>query len=61
MFNLKTLQSFLPIFNEKTKDLVNEVGKNVGKHDAFDILPYANFCTFYELWCKYERATLKME
>ena len=53
MFNLKTLQSFLPIFNLKTKDFVNEVGKNVGKDDAFDILPYANVCTFYELWCKY--------
>lgn len=44
IFNLKALQSFLPIFNEKTehflKGLENEVGKS-----AFDVKPYAANCT----------------
>ncbi|XP_055321750.1 cytochrome P450 4c3-like [Sitodiplosis mosellana] len=48
-FNLKTLQSFIPIFNEKTKDFIDEVGKEVG-NGAFDILPYASACTFHEIW-----------
>ncbi|XP_031632678.1 uncharacterized protein LOC116346652 [Contarinia nasturtii] len=48
MFNLKTLQSFIPIFNEKTKYLVKELEKEVGK-SAFDIMTYAEDCTLDEI------------
>lgn len=52
IFNLRTLQSFIPIFNEKTeifvKDLMNEVGK-----PAFNILPHAADCTLDGICCEY--------
>ncbi|XP_055297855.1 cytochrome P450 4C1-like [Sitodiplosis mosellana] len=44
MFNLKTLQSFIPIFNQKTRRLVKELEEMVGK-PAFDIGPSMNTCT----------------
>ncbi|XP_055325509.1 uncharacterized protein LOC129579448 [Sitodiplosis mosellana] len=49
IFSLKNLQSSIHIFNEKTKMLVEEVGKEVGK-DAFDILPYAHACALRGIW-----------
>lgn len=44
MFNLKKLQSFLPIFNEKTKNFVKNLELEL-ENVAFDILPHANNCT----------------
>ncbi|XP_055299855.1 cytochrome P450 4g1-like [Sitodiplosis mosellana] len=43
-FNLKTLQSFQPIFNEKIKILVENLDKQVGK-SHFNLLPYMSGCT----------------
>lgn len=43
-FNLKILQSFVPIFNEKTQYMLNQLDKQAG--DAcFDILPFMNSLT----------------
>lgn len=51
MFNLKTLQSFLPIFNEKTKNFVKDLESEIG-NAAFDVMPYANTCTLDAICCK---------
>lgn len=51
MFNLKTLQSFLPIFNEKTKNFVKDLESKIG-NAAFDVMPYAKTCTLDEICCE---------
>lgn len=43
-FNLKILQSFVPIFNEKTKSMLQKLDKETGNAN-FDILPFMNACT----------------
>lgn len=43
-FNLKILQSFVPIFNEKTKSMLDKLDKEAGNAN-FDILPFMNACT----------------
>ncbi|XP_031639345.1 cytochrome P450 4C1-like [Contarinia nasturtii] len=43
-FNLKILQSFFPIFNEKTKILVENIERELGK-PHFDINKYTSACT----------------
>lgn len=43
-FNSKILQSFIPIFNDKTKSMVNKLDTEAGNRN-FDILPYMNGCT----------------
>lgn len=43
-FNLKILQSFVPIFNEKTKNMLEKLDKEVGNTN-FDILPFMNVLT----------------
>lgn len=52
MFNLKILQSFIPIFNKKSHSLVKELEGNLGKC-AFDILPNTNNCTLDGICCEY--------
>jgi cytochrome P450 family 4 len=39
-FNLKILQSFIPIFIENSQALVNDLSVNVGKKKEFDMLHY---------------------
>lgn len=39
-FNLKILQSFIPIFIENSEKLVNDLSVNVGKAKEFDMLTY---------------------
>lgn len=43
-FNLKILQSFVPIFNEKTKFMLDKLDKQSGNAN-FDILPFMNAFT----------------
>lgn len=43
-FNPKSLQSFLPIFREKVKYLVRNIGEKVDD-DYFDISPFIHACT----------------
>lgn len=43
-FNSKILQSFVPIFNDKTKSMLNKLDKEAGNRN-FDILPFMNACT----------------
>lgn len=43
-FNLKILQSFVPIFNEKAKFMLNKLDEQAGNAN-FDILPFMNACT----------------
>lgn len=50
-FNLKILQSFLPIFNDRTKHFVNSLGNEVDNL-AFDVLPYAEICTLDSICCE---------
>lgn len=43
-FNLKVLQSFVPIFNEKIHILLENMENEV-QNTYFDILPYMTECT----------------
>lgn len=43
-FNLKILESFIPIFNEKVKYLIRNLGKQV-QRDDFEITPLIYHCT----------------
>lgn len=43
-FNLKVLQSFIPVFNEKVKVLIKNLDKEIGNGE-FDVLPYVNWST----------------
>lgn len=43
-FNLKILQSFVPIFNAKVKHLVRNISLKVGQ-GYFDITPMIHACT----------------
>lgn len=43
-FNLQVLKSFLPIFNQRSKSIVKNIGKEVGK-PAFNVLTHAEVCT----------------
>lgn len=43
-FNLKTLQSFIPIFYKKTMNLVDELKDHV-ERSGIDIMPYAAACS----------------
>lgn len=47
-FNLKTLQSFIPIFNKKIQNVVEELEVYVGK-SGIDIMPYTNVCSLETL------------
>lgn len=44
MFNLKTLKSFVPIFNERAANLVQELKKEINQ-PHFDMLHYSSVCT----------------
>lgn len=54
MFNLKILQSFIPIFNEKTKKFVEELEKEVGNQRGFDIKHHAFHSTLDAICSEYE-------
>lgn len=41
-FNLKILQTFIPIFIENSQKLVIDLAVNVGKRKEFDILSYTS-------------------
>lgn len=41
-FNLKILQTFIPIFIENAQKLVNDLAVNVGKRKEFDMLAYTS-------------------
>lgn len=43
-FNLKILQSFVPIFNEKTDQMLRNLDKKAGQ-GAFDVSEYIFACT----------------
>lgn len=43
-FNPKILQSFVPIFNEKTQIMLDKLDKQAGNMN-FDILPFMNAYT----------------
>lgn len=43
-FNLKILQSFVPVFNEKAQTMLNQLDTQTG-NAHFDILPFLNACT----------------
>lgn len=43
-FNLKILQSFVPIFNDKTNLMLNNLKKEVGT-GPFDVAQYLHACT----------------
>lgn len=43
-FNSKILQSFVPIFNGKTKTMLEKLDNEAGNNN-FDILPFMNECT----------------
>lgn len=43
-FNLKILQSFVPIFNNKTKIMLENLEKEAGNPN-FDFAPYMHACT----------------
>ncbi|KAG5681628.1 hypothetical protein PVAND_011044 [Polypedilum vanderplanki] len=40
-FNLKILQTFIPIFIENSQKLVNDLAVNIGKKKEFDLLHYS--------------------
>lgn len=48
-FNLKILQSFVPIFCEKVKHLVRNLGDKINE-DYFDITPMVHTCAL-EMVC----------
>lgn len=50
-FNLKILQSFIPIFNAKSDLLVRNVGRMIGK-GSFDVAPIIFACTLDMVSCK---------
>lgn len=50
-FNLKILQSFLPIFNERTKHFITDIGNEVG-NSSFNVLPYTEICTLDSICCE---------
>lgn len=51
-FNLKILQSFIPIFNGKVKCLVRNMDKMVGQ-EAFDVSHIMHACTLDMVCCEY--------
>lgn len=52
-FNLNIIYSFLPIFNAKTKLLVEKVAQEIGKSD-FDLTKYTSPCTLDIICGKFE-------
>ncbi|CAG9806070.1 unnamed protein product [Chironomus riparius] len=40
-FNLRILQTFIPIFVDNAQKLINDISVNLGKKKQFDLLPYA--------------------
>lgn len=50
-FNLKILQSFLPIFSERTRYFVSNIG-NEKENTPFDVLPYTEMCTLDSICCE---------
>lgn len=52
MFNQQILQSFLPIFSERTQALITDMEKEIG-NPAFNILNYAAVCTLDSICCEY--------
>lgn len=51
-FNLRILQSFIPIFNEKSNLLVNKIQDEIGK-EPFDIMEYFGKCNLETICCKW--------
>lgn len=51
-FNIRILQSFIPIFNAKVTYLVRNIGEKV-EDDAFDISELMFACTLDMVCCKY--------
>lgn len=51
-FNLKILQSFVPIFNEKTNIMVKNLDKEAG-NGTFDVSKYIFACTLDMVCGKY--------
>lgn len=51
-FNIRILQSFIPIFNAKVRYLVRNIGEKVGE-DAFDISELMFACTLDMVCCEY--------
>lgn len=51
-FNMKILQSFVSIFNEKTNVMLEKLDKEVDQN-AFDISPYMFACTLDMVCGKY--------
>lgn len=51
MFNLKRLQAFLPILNEKSTTILTDLENEVGK-SQFDVMEYTSTCTLSTLCSK---------
>lgn len=43
-FNLKVIQSFIPIFHENAKAMVDSLSANVGQTEEFDMLSFTSKC-----------------
>lgn len=52
MFNQQILQSFLPIFSERSIAMIKDMEKEVDK-PAFNMLNYAGVCTLDSICCEY--------
>lgn len=50
-FSFKVLQTFLPIFNERIKNMVQGFDSEVG-NASFDVLPYASLSTLDSICCE---------
>lgn len=53
-FNLKILQTFIPIFIENSQSLVNDLAVNLGKKKEFDMLHYTTKCALNMICGKYK-------
>ncbi len=51
-FNLKILQTFIPIFIENAQKLVNDLATNVSKRKEFDMLAYTSSTALNMICCK---------
>lgn len=52
-FNLKILQTFVPIFIENSQALVKELAVNLGKKKEFDMLSYTSRAALNMICGKY--------
>lgn len=55
-FNIRILQSFFPVFNEKVTYLIRNIDRQVGE-GTFDILKLLHSCTLDMVCCKFTKLT----